>query len=537
MAKNNGKSQAGVRSNGKQQINKRAVDQPSNTDRVTLFLLMAGLAIIPLLMRLRIINYISPKIIVDIFNTGTQTDISSYYKFAVTILITFCGLGLLVYKMVKQQYQLRATAANPFILLLVATAVISVLFSDFPGLSVFGIYDRHEGLVAFLCYFSLLFIAINTRFPEKITSYLLAALAIPVGLNAILAIGYFAGHDLISTGILAHLILPAEYRNFGLAGYLMTTISNPNFVSGLAGAITIFFMVIALNAREKQLTIATSVLGLLSFALIETSLSSSGTYSFFAVLPFVLGFSIWNQSLRQVVIRSAVFLAGMALVIMVLSGIHGTGWKVSFGSPTSDFRSQEFAQGPENKLKLTPAEAVYGDEVKLPEKGIAPLSGRTYIWKHSLELIAKRPLLGYGHDSIVYTFPQNRADKIANLSNYVEYIDKPHNFYIALAYQSGIGALLAFIGLMAVFAFTAIRTIAQKRRTGEDAALLIAILLFAGAYCVQWMVNDSIQGSAQIFWIMLGIGFSLCLFPDSGAGQLAVEENCGENGLKKTAKK
>lgn len=534
---NHKKGQTSIRANGKQPIIERADDQQRKTDRVIIFLLMAGLAIIPLLMRLKIIDYVAPKIMVDIFNTGTQTDLSSYYKFVVTILITLCVLGLLTYKMVRQNYELRVTAANPFILLLVVTAVISVLFSDFPGLSVVGLYDRHEGLIAFLCYFSLFFIAMNTRYPGKITSYLLAALAVPVGLNAILAIAYYAGHDLISTGILARLILPAEFRNFGLSGYVMTTISNPNFVSGLAGAITIFFLVIALNAREKRVCIPAALLGQLSFALIQTSLSSSGNYSFLALLPFVLIYSIWNQPIRPVLIRSAVFLTGMALVLMVLSGVHGTGWKISVGSPESDFTSHELKPGPENSLKLTPAESVYANEIKLPEKGIAPLSGRTYIWKHTLKLIAKRPLLGYGHESIAYTFPQNRADKIANLSNYMEYVDKPHSFYLALAYQSGICALLAFIGLMVVFSFTAILTIAQKRRNAQDATLLIAILLFAGAYCVQWLVNDSIQGSAYIFWVLLGVGFSICLFPDSGADQLAVEENRGGNGLRKTTKK
>ena len=145
-----------------------------------------------------------------------------------------------------------------------------------------------------------------------------------------------------------------------------------------------------------------------------------------------------------------------------------------------------------------------------PKSAVSAGTGRVYIWKHTLKLIAKRPLAGYGMDTLTYAFPQNDMEKVAGLSSYSAYITKPHNVFVGYAYGAGLPALLAFLLLNIFGAISFFRyIIRQKSALKPPDALIMCALLGWAAYIVQAAVNDDLISTAPIWWTLFGIGAGL----------------------------
>lgn len=149
-----------------------------------------------------------------------------------------------------------------------------------------------------------------------------------------------------------------------------------------------------------------------------------------------------------------------------------------------------------------------GDLFALPDPGWAPGTGRLYIWEETVKLIQERPFWGYGLDTLAFYFPQNDVNMIANMWEYGVLVTKPHNFYLALAYGSGVPALMVLLSLFMLHFYHSGRYLLTAPRN-KNLAQPAAVFLFFCAFAVQWLFNDAVLGSASIFWIITGIGVSL----------------------------
>ncbi|MCL2057892.1 MAG: O-antigen ligase family protein, partial [Oscillospiraceae bacterium] len=157
-----------------------------------------------------------------------------------------------------------------------------------------------------------------------------------------------------------------------------------------------------------------------------------------------------------------------------------------------------------------PALADFNLPTHFPSPGIAPGTGRLYIWRETMRLIAKRPLTGYGMDTLVYAFPQNHLEKVAGLGDYSFYVTKPHNAFISYAYGAGIPALLSFmlLNIFAAVAFLRWFFALRKAREKPDLLIMCAFLGWA-AYLVQAFVNDDLISTAPLWWTLFGVGAGL----------------------------
>ena len=161
-----------------------------------------------------------------------------------------------------------------------------------------------------------------------------------------------------------------------------------------------------------------------------------------------------------------------------------------------------------------PGDAAYTTDFDLPDyfpkPGISPGTGRLYIWKDTLRLIMRKPLTGYGMDTLSYAFPQNDLEKVAGMGSYDIYITKPHNIYIAYAYGAGIPALLAFLLLNILGAAAFLRYFISRKKSREAPDLMIMCSLLGwAAYLVQAFVNDDLISTAPLWWTLLGVGLGL----------------------------
>ncbi len=147
------------------------------------------------------------------------------------------------------------------------------------------------------------------------------------------------------------------------------------------------------------------------------------------------------------------------------------------------------------------------DELYLPPKaeGLDPV--RMYIWKHTLSLIAQKPILGHGMDTLPYYIPQYTKERYAAFPH-LQYPSKPHNFYLGIAFGAGIPALLCMLFLFGSHLW-AVGKVLLHSAVLTPSIFQTALVSFFLSYMVQWLVNDSTVATSIYFWALLGVSISL----------------------------
>jgi len=145
-------------------------------------------------------------------------------------------------------------------------------------------------------------------------------------------------------------------------------------------------------------------------------------------------------------------------------------------------------------------------------------TGRGYIWSRSMPLVFSNGIKGFiagsGPDSFALAFPQYELkEKLNYLGNPYIIVDKPHNFYLQTAINTGFLSLVAFIVLFGAYIY---RTIKSILRDDETDRLIISVkfafLVGIVGYLISAFATDSVVSVAPVFWIMLGTGFAVTEF-------------------------
>jgi hypothetical protein len=416
------------------------------------------------------------------------------------------------------------------LLLLVVFMVLSFLTAEYKSIALVGMYDMNQGALTYLGYFALLLVAANTVFKEWFGRYLTIVMGIFTSINMIIILFEFFGHNLGKYPAILSLIIPSNLQSYA-QGSIDSTLNHPNYVSGLSVALFAFFLAYTLlETRLKQCGLYL-FFTMAAFVLMLASLSSSGFISLLIISPLVIAAVFLSWERKQTLIKAGVILA-LCLAVFLMMNAYNPGvsdqtigiMKQALKSdnkapqPRVALRSQITGTAPKPGYELmknrasSPSRgtetAQQPDYFKIPVPGWSAFTGRTYIWKETLKLVKTRPILGYGSDTLAYYFPQNDINKIAGIDSYDTLITKPHNFYIDMAYGSGIPALLAMLALFMMHFYHTSRRLLQADR---NRAIIFpaALFLFFCAFTVQWLVNDSVIGSAAIFWTLLGAGVSI----------------------------
>lgn len=502
-------------------------------DNIIAVILLIAVGVLPLLVRVKLIQFASPTIAHDLINSGIKGDIFTYYKWGFLVFLTVMALIFLVWKIAGYRYELRDSYINLPVLALVVLTVLSGVLSEFPSISLFGMYNRHEGSLTYLCYFSLFFVAANTNFKEWFRKYIFIALYVLVSINLLIILFDFYGKDLLNNQLVRLLIVPSYLPETGLQGHLNSTLSNPNYVSGFSAALMLFFLTASLLEDNFRRRLIHGIFAVFSFVMILASLSTSGFITAVILLPVIVGIALLSKRYLQVLITTGAVMAACAILLFVLNWHNPVVWDESVGSfkillKTSTKISYSF---PELKYILLPkvseAATTSGEEKKPKNEGNGVLekdvtddfnlpgisqsagTGRLYLWQKTIDLIGQRPILGYGHDTLAYYFPQDDYYKVSNLGDYDEIVTKPHNFYLDLAYSSGVLSLLSLGMLLIIYFYFALRNLANDIKSGKLKVFQTALLAFVCAFLLQWMFNDSIIATSVILWVLLGVSVSL----------------------------
>jgi hypothetical protein len=136
-------------------------------------------------------------------------------------------------------------------------------------------------------------------------------------------------------------------------------------------------------------------------------------------------------------------------------------------------------------------------------------SKRGYIWSRTIPLIKERPILGYGPDSFAIYFPQEDAvGKFKYFNTAKKIVDKPHNFYLQQAVNTGLISLAAIILLFGLYFIRSLFLYYKTKNFSYYNILGIAFFSAFNAYAAAAFFNDSVISVAPVFWVILGLGIA-----------------------------
>lgn len=140
-------------------------------------------------------------------------------------------------------------------------------------------------------------------------------------------------------------------------------------------------------------------------------------------------------------------------------------------------------------------------------KNEAFASGRGYIWSRSLPLLKGALVWGYGPDTFAFVFPQNDIVGKLNYGSIWVIIGKPHNWYLQIAFGSGVVSLVC---LLVLFAWYAVKTLHRYfQRKEENTGLAMGILFSVIGFLLVGVFNDSVVSVSPLLWMLAGFGIRL----------------------------
>lgn len=498
--------------------------ESSSIDIIIYSLLITMLILIPIFIKAHIGEFISPKL--TFISTSVQADIFSYYKYIFLIIVTVLIGILFIYKVMFLQHNISKSRVNLFLGIFVVAVTLSAIVSPYKSLALHGMYNRHEGTITMICYLALFFVAANMKFTSKQISGLLYALYPFVVINMVLSLAVFNEQNLLEVGWINNFILGSipEGAQVSETAKLWGTVSNPNYISGIGAVLAVLFLTWAAFDENKLRTSINVLMAIVSFSMVLTSLSTSGFLTFIALLPFILLLVFFSKQKMKSLLVLVIFFLMATSILIPYANKNPRVWDETIGflikkNPFAEQQQVSLMNIDDDIIKdglneiFLPSRA-FAEEIdsnvkftipSLPEPGQGAGTGRVYNWEKTLELVKERPLFGYGLDTFPYFFPQNDPDKIANLGSSEIIIDKPHNFFINIIYGTGILSFVSFIMLIVLIIVKQIQIFIKSRKLSNGSEVSICMFLSCIAYLVQGLFNDSIIGTAPIFWIFLGV--------------------------------
>ncbi|KUO58025.1 MAG: hypothetical protein APF84_18550 [Gracilibacter sp. BRH_c7a] len=521
-------------------------------------LILAILAVIPLVTHLKQLQFISPNI--DPFitlSTGTPTDFFTYYKFILLFLFTSILIILFVYNIYISNPTLKINKMNIFLISFLLSLVISLLVSEYKTIALWGSYSRHGGFLTYFSLISLMLVIINTKYKTINIDKIFYALYPFTIINSILVVLHFFNFNVLNSS-LVKLVILGKYAGTRLTegSYIVGTVGHYNYTSALGAIVFAIFctkaLLVANNRMEKLINLSMAILGgtivfgsgalngmitlifmlIIIAGLIFERKSLQEIYIFIG-LVFVLTFefylfNLYDSTLIKDVVSNYVILS-LTFILSVLALLVFFYFKyrpkvtvkriltsltvisVLVVSLTWSIGDQIVSKIDQELTKMdseTTYQNLMTDDFDMPEYSWTIGTGRLYIWKETLELISKKPLLGYGLDTLTFTLDQGDPAKISSMNKEDVIIDKPHNTYLGVLYGSG---LIAFLAYLLIISQVLIKGFKMVIRKTSDYELQWPLLLGIIAYLYQGMFNDSVIGLQIVFWVFMGYSYLLAV--------------------------
>jgi O-antigen ligase len=391
---------------------------------------------------------------------GFAPDTFDQYVLPKLLIARVLLLGLLFFFVARAVLSgtvlLKRTPLDWPLIALLASATLSTLLAENQNVAFFGTYSRYDGLLTLITYAGLFWLSVQTLASAAEARSLLRVLLASAYVVAVIAILQSMGS--------------ANAQGQVNAAY--GTMGNPNVLGAFLA------MVLALGLGELVSAQSATARVLVVNLLIVVGLALLLSFSRSAWLGAALGTAIVIAASRQAAARMSVAAVGAGIVaaVLVVASVAGRSLGGGFG-----FERELLARG----LTL----------FNLNEWG----SSRLHIWQDSVQMIASRPLAGYGPDNFGLVYPRFETGDwgLTNVGDHQQ-IDKAHAETLQVAATQGLLGLAAYAWILVAFG----RSFWAGRRSPGAVAVFAAFV----AYQATIQLNFTALSSAFPFWIVVAAG-------------------------------
>lgn len=486
-----------------------------NVDKWIFGLLLFLIGFMPLVVLANVEEVVSPLISnIDILSSGMKGDLFTHYKALLVILVTVITGAMLLAKVLFMGGTIRKTKLNYVLGVFVAAIVISTIASPNVTIALNGQYNRSDGAISWLCYVALMFIAMNIEYPKNVVRYIMYTMMPFVYINLYIITMNFYGKDLMQQAWVQKLVSIAlpEGATISTGSQLVGTLNQWNYMSGMFAMMMVMYLAWAITSKKWTEIVAGVITASASIAIMFMSISTSGFITVCVSLIFIIVLVLKVESKLKAIVAIIAFLILTVPIFDRLAEKDIRVWNESFGFLINNnpylMEVPVAKEKIHNELifrnKVYASDAVFELPV-LPERVTAFGSGRGYIWPETLKLVKKRPLFGYGYDSLVYNFPHFQLPSRNGMYDENTIVDKSHNVYIGVLFGGGIVGFIALLGLLIIVIVTLTQQVFNKN--SELPILLIGNAILA--YFIQAIFNDSLPSVSSIVFIFIGIMFAL----------------------------
>ncbi len=401
--------------------------------------------------------------------------------FKAVIICTLLGMASTFFYRKKISFK-KITNSPLFLLLILQISIFAVtnIFSSTPTIALYGTYSRGFGFIIELFLFVFLIYCALTL-SEKVISKLLKiafASALVISIHSILqkfGIDPFFSH--YSTNI--------------FAGRVFSFLGNPSYLGQFMLLQTIIGGYLTLTAQKKYF----KYLYFLGTVLFITTLFLSGTRTALlglAITIFLITIRYAKCIFNLIKIHKKVTLLGVLIISLI------------------------FALLPKDRYSFS-------------DISMRSLNSRIEIWDGTLDLIKKRPILGYGGESFYVYFPEIITKEFLTLEENINIsADRIHNETLEVFFSHGFFALLIYLAILGymfkiffksknkteiVLSLLIIANIIQNQFAFPDISISVLI-----AFCFGGILSLNKKDQITITFktwqrILLGIVMvSICLF-------------------------
>lgn len=341
--------------------------------------------------------------------------------------------------------------------------ILATFFAINPLIAVMGSIYRFDGLLTFITYMSVFFIAKNSK---KIP-WLMEIVSISGFFAAFLGVLQFYGIDPIPK----HLY-PIVWERIAYG-----TLGNPNFLGSYLVIVIIAPLYLYFKKDKK--------FGLFIYAVMEIALLASRTRgswigAFVGILVYLimhLQYKKKSFSLNKNDIKKLLYFVLVTIIVFLIYLI----------TAKDDFINRLLLLIGDFKMVLMQTDESY-------KAG----SSRVYVWRKSIELIKKKPIFGYGVENMSIAMKMNFKDEIVEIYGKYRNWDKAHNEFLNIAVSTGIPSLIIYIS----FLWSSIK---KGFKNINKSPLYIPLLASIIGYLVQAQFNIQVVMVYYIFFAFLGI--------------------------------
>jgi len=132
------------------------------------------------------------------------------------------------------------------------------------------------------------------------------------------------------------------------------------------------------------------------------------------------------------------------------------------------------------------------------------IGARVTIWRATWSLVAVRPILGYGPETLAQTFSTVFPAELVYLQGRAVIVDRAHNLILDTLASGGLAGLLAYAATVGMVIASALQAFV-KSQDHQMRIVLAAGLAAAVGHLVETQLSFPVTTTATMFWLTLGM--------------------------------